>query len=85
MRALMLICGCGKRAGRASPKQDAVSRLLVDYARAGGHVVRLKSGDGGLFGRLEEELVALKEAGIDYEIIPGVPQLLPPLLRPVFR
>ena len=67
------LVGVGKRAGRASPKQDAVSRLLVDYARAGGHVVRLKSGDGGLFGRLEEELVALKEAGIAYEIIPGVP------------
>ena len=36
-------------------------------------VVRLKSGDSGLFGRLEEELIALKEAGIPYEIIPGVP------------
>ena len=35
--------------------------------------MRLKSGDGGLFGRLEEELVALREAGIAYEIIPGVP------------
>ena len=36
-------------------------------------MVRLKSGDGGLFGRLEEELVAMREASIDYEIIPGVP------------
>lgn len=63
----------GKRAGRPSPRQDHVSRLLVDHAATGARVVRLKSGDGGLFGRLEEELVALRAAGIDYEIIPGVP------------
>ena len=63
----------GKRAGRASPRQDHVSRLLVDYAKAGGRVVRLKSGDGGIFGRLEEELTVLQDAGIDYEIVPGVP------------
>ena len=67
------LIGVGKRAHRASPKQQAVSRLLVDYAQQGGHIVRLKSGDGGLFGRLEEELIALREVGIDYEIIPGVP------------
>lgn len=66
------LVGVGKRAGRPSPKQHHVSQLLVDYASQGGHVVRLKSGDSGIFGRLEEELVALKEAGIDYEIIPGV-------------
>lgn len=64
--------GVGKRAGRASPKQDHVSRLLVDYARTGAHVVRLKSGDSGIFGRLEEELTALRAAGIPCEIIPGV-------------
>lgn len=64
--------GVGKRAGRASPKQDHVSRLLVDYARSGAKVVRLKSGDSGLFGRLEEEIIACREAGIGYEIIPGV-------------
>ncbi len=64
--------GVGKRAGRASPKQDHVSRLLVDYALTGARVVRLKSGDSGIFGRLEEELTALREAGVPYEIIPGV-------------
>lgn len=63
----------GKRAGRASPRQDHVSRLLVDHARTGARVVRLKSGDAGLFGRLEEEIGALREAAIGYEIIPGVP------------
>ncbi|WP_329608647.1 SAM-dependent methyltransferase [Paragemmobacter aquarius] len=64
----------GKRAGRPSPKQDHVSRLLVDHAQTGARVVRLKSGDGGIFGRLEEEILALQEAGICYEIIPASPQ-----------
>jgi uroporphyrin-III C-methyltransferase len=63
----------GKRAGRASPKQDHVSRLLVDYAQNGGRIVRLKSGDSGIFGRLEEELLALHAVGIPFEVIPGVP------------
>ena len=66
------LVGVGKRAGRPSPRQHHVSRLLVDYAREGGRVVRLKSGDGGLFGRLEEELGALREAAIPFEIVPGV-------------
>ncbi len=67
------LVGVGKRAGRLSPKQDHVSRLLVDYAATGARVVRLKSGDCGIFGRLEEELTALRAAGIAYEIVPGVP------------
>jgi uroporphyrin-III C-methyltransferase len=62
----------GKRAGRPSPKQDHVSQLLVDHAATGQRVVRLKSGDCGMFGRLEEEILALRAAGIGYEIIPGV-------------
>ena len=66
------LVGVGKRAGRTSPKQDHVSRLLIDYASSGAKVVRLKSGDSGLFGRLEEEILALRAAGIGYEIIPGV-------------
>ena len=67
------LVGVGKRAGRPSPKQRHVSKLLVEHARLYGRVVRLKSGDSGLFGRLEEELLALREAGIPYEIVPGVP------------
>lgn len=66
------LIGVGKRAGRASPKQDHVSRVLVDHAQAGLKVVRLKSGDSGMFGRLEEEILALRAAGIPFEIIPGV-------------
>lgn len=67
------LIGVGKRAGRPSPRQHHVSRLLVDYAQEGGRIVRLKSGDSGIFGRLEEELTALREAGIPFEIVPGVP------------
>ncbi|MEP2534183.1 uroporphyrinogen-III C-methyltransferase [Shimia sp.] len=66
------LVGVGKRAGRPSPKQDHVSQLLVDYAQSGARVVRLKSGDSGIFGRLEEEIDALRAAGIEFEIIPGV-------------
>lgn len=66
------LIGVGKRAGRSSPKQHHVSQVLVDHAAAGLRVVRLKSGDSGMFGRLEEEITALDEAGIPFEIIPGV-------------
>ena len=66
------LVGVGKRAGRPSPKQDSVSKLLAAYAQTGARVVRLKSGDAGLFGRLEEEIEACRAAGIAYEIIPGV-------------
>lgn len=62
----------GKRAGRPSARQDHVNALLVEHALAGRRVVRLKSGDAGFFGRLEEELVALAQAGIGFEIVPGV-------------
>jgi len=62
----------GKRAGRPSPSQAEVNRMLVGHAQAGLHVVRLKSGDAGIFGRLEEEIDALRKAGIAFEIVPGV-------------
>jgi uroporphyrin-III C-methyltransferase len=62
----------GKRAGRPSTKQQHLNRLLVDYAATGARVVRLKSGDAGIFGRLEEEIETLRAAGIGYEIVPGV-------------
>lgn len=66
------LIGVGKRAGRPSPKQNHVSRLLVDYAKTGAKVVRLKSGDAGIFGRLEEEITALRQAGIAFDVVPGV-------------
>jgi uroporphyrin-III C-methyltransferase len=71
-RAGAQLIAVGKRAGRPSTKQQHVNRLLIEHATAGVRVVRLKSGDAGIFGRLEEELETLREAGIGYEIIPGV-------------
>lgn len=62
----------GKRAGCPSPSQAEVSHLLVEHAQAGMRVVRLKSGDAGIFGRLEEEIGALRDAGISFEVVPGV-------------
>ncbi|MFD2439115.1 uroporphyrinogen-III C-methyltransferase [Paracoccus kondratievae] len=66
----------GKRAGRPSAKQEHVNALLVEHAQAGKHVVRLKSGDSGVFGRLEEELTALRDHDIPFEIVPGVPSAM---------
>lgn len=72
VRAGADLVSVGKRAGRVSPRQQHVSRLLVDYATTHAKVVRLKSGDAGIFGRLEEEIEALTAACIGYEIVPGV-------------
>ena len=63
----------GKRAGRPSAKQDHVNALMLEHAAAGRRVVRLKSGDAGIFGRLDEEIAALVGAGVPFEIVPGVP------------
>jgi uroporphyrin-III C-methyltransferase len=62
----------GKRCGRKSITQDEINDLLVQFAAAGELVVRLKSGDPSIFGRAGEELDALREAGIEVEIIPGI-------------
>jgi uroporphyrin-III C-methyltransferase len=66
-------CFCvGKRAGRASVKQETIHRLMVRAARQGHHVVRLKGGDPFVFGRGAEEARALAMAGIVCEVVPGV-------------
>jgi uroporphyrin-III C-methyltransferase len=62
----------GKRGFCDSTAQTRINALLVQHARAGGHVVRLKGGDPSVFGRLDEELGALAEAGIACEVVPGV-------------
>ncbi|MHC4541415.1 MAG: uroporphyrinogen-III C-methyltransferase, partial [Planctomycetota bacterium] len=61
-----------KRIGKGSCTQDEINRALVEKASAGKIVVRLKGGDPCIFGRASEELVALAEAGIRFEIVPGV-------------
>lgn len=62
----------GKRCGRAGISQQTLNALMVEHARRGSTVVRLKCGDPGIFGRLGEEIEALDEAGIIFEIVPGV-------------
>jgi uroporphyrin-III C-methyltransferase/precorrin-2 dehydrogenase/sirohydrochlorin ferrochelatase/uroporphyrin-III C-methyltransferase len=66
------IIDVGKRCGRHSAAQAAICQMLVAAARTGRIVVRLKGGDPMIFGRATEEMDALQEAGIDFEIIPGV-------------
>ena len=62
----------GKRGFCDSTGQVAINALLVRHAQDGRNVVRLKGGDPSVFGRLEEELQALAEAGIEAEVVPGV-------------
>jgi uroporphyrin-III C-methyltransferase/precorrin-2 dehydrogenase/sirohydrochlorin ferrochelatase len=62
----------GKRACRQSIAQDVLNRILVKEARRGRHVVRLKCGDPFVFGRGGEEALALAEAGIPCEVVPGI-------------
>lgn len=62
----------GKQAGKHSFPQEAINQKLVDYSKEGKVVVRLKGGDPLIFGRGSEEALFLTEAGIDYEIIPGI-------------
>jgi len=62
----------GKTPGRPCMGQGQINWLLVDWARRREHVVRLKGGDPAVFGRLSEEIEAVRSAGIAFEIIPGV-------------
>ena len=62
----------GKKAGQHTMKQDEIDALLVEKTKAGKKVVRLKGGDPFVFGRGGEEAEALAEAGLRFEIIPGI-------------
>ena len=62
----------GKEGGGASASQAEIQRLLLEHGAAGREVVRLKGGDPFVFGRGGEEAEALREAGIAFEVVPGV-------------
>lgn len=67
---------CGKYGGKHTLEQDAIEALMVDRARKGNLVVRLKGGDPFLFGRGGEELETLRAAGIAVEMVPGISSAL---------
>ena len=62
----------GKDPHGHSTRQEAINDILIEKARAGHHVVRLKSGDPLIFGRADEELEALQHANITAQIVPGI-------------
>jgi len=62
----------GKQAGHHKTKQENINQLLIDHARKGLHVCRLKGGDSFVFGRGGEEVLALKDNNIEFEIVPGI-------------
>lgn len=62
----------GKRRANHSVPQDEINQILIDNARAGRRVVRLKGGDSFVFGRGGEEVEALRAAGVDVRVTPGV-------------
>ena len=62
----------GRRAGKIGIGQDAINKLLIESARGGKRVVRLKGGDAFVFGRGGEEVEALRDARVAYAIVPGI-------------
>jgi uroporphyrin-III C-methyltransferase len=67
-----LVTSVGKRCGRPRITQGEIHTLMIDSARAGQSVVRLKSGDPLVFGRAGEEIAALRAADVPFEVVPGV-------------
>jgi uroporphyrin-III C-methyltransferase / precorrin-2 dehydrogenase / sirohydrochlorin ferrochelatase len=62
----------GRRVGKPGIGQDAINKLMIEAARSGQRVVRLKGGDPFVFGRGGEEVEALREAGVAYSVVPGI-------------
>jgi uroporphyrin-III C-methyltransferase len=71
-----IIQNVGKRCGSKTIRQEEINFLMVSRAASGLQVVRLKSGDPLIFGRAGEEIEALRRAGIEYEIVPGITSAL---------
>jgi uroporphyrin-III C-methyltransferase len=70
--ARALIINVGKRCGRKNISQEQIDAMMVDYARRGLSVIRLKAGDPLVFGRAGEEMDALRAAGLPFEVVPGI-------------
>jgi uroporphyrin-III C-methyltransferase len=66
------VVNVGKRCGAKRISQTEINFLMIEHARLGNAVIRLKSGDPAIFGRLAEETDALADANIPYEIVPGI-------------
>ena len=66
------IVNVGKRCGTKTISQDEINALMIEHARELRSVVRLKSGDPLIFGRAAEEMAALREAGVSFQVVPGV-------------
>ena len=66
------VINVGKRCGKHGAGQEQINQLMVRYAAEKSTVVRLKSGDPAMFGRLGEELDVLRDEGVPFEIVPGI-------------
>ncbi len=66
------IVAAGKKGFGAATAQGEINRLMIEAAREGASVVRLKGGDPAVFGRLDEEIEALEDAGVPYAVVPGI-------------
>lgn len=67
-----LIISVGKEGFGPSAAQETIHALMIEHAGQGAHVVRLKGGDASVFGRLDEETAAMDDAGIPWQVVPGV-------------
>jgi uroporphyrin-III C-methyltransferase len=72
VRSGALIQNVGKRCGQKRITQHQIHTRMIEFARQGKIVVRLQSGDPLLYGRAGEEMDALRKAGIDFEVVPGI-------------
>jgi uroporphyrin-III C-methyltransferase len=70
------VINVGKRCGRKTLGQKEINQLMVSYASDHSTVVRLQGGDPMIFGRAAEEIAALRDAGVEFEIVPGVTSAL---------
>jgi uroporphyrin-III C-methyltransferase len=72
IRSCALVQNVGKRCGQKRITQQQIHARMIDFARQGKIVVRLQSGDPLLYGRAGEEMDALRDAGVQFEVVPGI-------------